>query len=169
MSHFFLLLMSHTCVVYTKWLNCSKAIMRLMHSSHSSPSARLLTQPYFTTQKAGCTLMLPREVCCVVISCMSKAKFHFWHGLPCQNLISLDHAMTKWLTDFQWPLQRKQLPREVDVSVGSHLRDTGTNTYAIQMLLLPSLHAWLMHACHTHDRGTKQTRKQKGLMGGRLL
>lgn len=31
-----------------------------------------------------------------------------------------------------------------------------------QMLPVPSLHAWFMHACHTHGRGTKQTRKRQG-------
>lgn len=38
-----------------------------------------------------------------------------------------------------------------------------------QMLLIPSLHAWFMHACHTHERGTKQTRKRQGLVMRMLL
>lgn len=35
-----------------------------------------------------------------------------------------------------------------------------------QMLPVPSPHAWFMHACYTHGRGTKQTRKRQGWWRG---
>lgn len=38
-----------------------------------------------------------------------------------------------------------------------------------QVLLIPSVHAWLMHTCQTHDKGTKQTRKRQGWWWGDVL
>lgn len=104
---------------------------------------------------------------------MSKAKYHFWHGLFMPTSYFFEphnEAMTYWLTHSVKAITLK----------GWHLHEKPSYTTPEAQILgqihmpwpvlrIPSLHAWFMHACHTHDRGTKQTRQRWGLVMGMLL
>lgn len=104
---------------------------------------------------------------------MSKAKYHFWHGLfmPTSYFFEpRNEAMPYWLTHSVKAITTK----------GWHLHEKPSYTTAEVQILgqihmpwpvlpIPSLHAWFMHACHTHDRGTKQTRQRWGPVMGMLL